>query len=737
MLIRLRTSLSSCFSQASHELQHGSDLTLIPQLYAYECQTINSSTPRFSGELSGCTHDARADASTARCDYILHMSSIALSLSPRLCSAVPLRGVSSTSERVFARQSRASLAWRSVPRISVILTISQQLSWLKREHNLRLVISASLPSLSTEPFISDMSGLLHEHESPVSANEVLTFTDEKKDKHYDIITQSASHDEFGNPLPTLEDMANLRRISDNLPWPAYLIAFRFSWYGCTVVFTNFIQQKLPSPTGAGGFNGQSGALGMGQQASTGITTAFSFYAYLCPLLGGYVADSYFGRYKTIVYSLVIALVGHALLIVSALPGVIGELGKALPVFIVALLFMGLGTGGFKPNISPLVAEQYKPTVPFLRNLPTGETVIIDPALTVSRIYQYFYLAINIGALLGQIGMAWAEKMVGFWLAYALPTLVFCLCPFVLWAANSRYTKKPPAGSVFGSSMRVLGRSLAGKFSWNPVQLIKNWNAPGFWEPAKPSRGAIVQWDDAFVDEVRRGFKACAVFTFYPLYWLSYNQLNNNLTSQAATMTTHHIPNDVLSNLDPFALIVLIPVFDKLIYPGIARLGVDFTPIKKITAGFMTGALAMVWATVLQQYIYNSTSCGNTISTCVDKDQNPIVSPINVWAQSGAYILIAISEIFASIAGLEYAFTKAPKSMRSLVMAIFLFESAVSSAIGEAIVTLSADPYLVINYGSAAGIAAGGGIAFWLCFRHLDAEEHDLNVLPEGKFGDEE
>lgn len=51
-----------------------------------------------------------------------------------------------------------------------------------------------------------------------------------------------------------------------------------------------------------------------------------------------------------------------------------------------------------------------------------------------------------------------------------------------------------------------------------------------------------------------------------------------------------------------------------------------------------------------------------------------------------YVLIAFSEIFASITGLEYAFTKAPKNMRSLVMSVFLFTSALSSALGEAFVS---------------------------------------------------
>jgi proton-dependent oligopeptide transporter, POT family len=57
-------------------------------------------------------------------------------------------------------------------------------------------------------------------------------------------------------------------------------AERFSYYGATIVFTNFIQKELPTPTGKAPGNGQPGALGMGQQVATGITTFNSFwYAY--------------------------------------------------------------------------------------------------------------------------------------------------------------------------------------------------------------------------------------------------------------------------------------------------------------------------------------------------------------------------------------------------------------------------------------------------------------------------
>lgn len=160
------------------------------------------------------------------------------------------------------------------------------------------------------------------------------------------------------------------------------------------------------------------------------------------------------------------------------------------------------------------------------------------------------------------------------------------------------------------------------------------------------------------------------------------------------METHGLPNDVLSNLDPFALLIFIPICDLLLYPALRRAGIRFSPIKRIAAGFFTGAAAMAWAAVLQHYIYKKSPCGNKAATCMDGDDNPLVAPINVWAQTGAYVLIALSEIFASITGLEYAFTKAPKNMRSLVMSVFLFMSAISSALGEAFVPLSEDPLLV-------------------------------------------
>lgn len=510
---------------------------------------------------------------------------------------------------------------------------------------------------------------------------------------------------------------------------------------CTVV-TNFVQRKLPegSTTGAGGLYGQAGALGKGQRASTAIGTFNQFWIYTMPLFGAYVADTYWGRYKTICIALIVAITAHVIFIIAALPPIITtNKDGALGTFMLGIILLGIGTGGFKPNISPLIIEQLPLTKMIVRKLPSGERVIHDPALTANRVYMYFYLFINVGALIGQLTMSYTEKFVGFWLAWLLPTMMLCLCPLVMLWGRNRYKRTPPQGSVLFKALRVWFYAQRGRWSFNPFATWKNLHDGTMWESVKPSniepsrRPKWMTFDDAWVDEVRRGFAACAVFTWYPLFWLCYNQINNNLTSQAATLELHGIPNDVVSNIDPLALIILIPLFDQVLYPFLRKHKINFSPIKRITAGFFVGALAMVWAAVLQYYIYQKSPCGYNANSCDDPTAaNFGPAPINFGAQTGAFVLVAISEIFGSVTSLEYAYSKAPKNMRSLVQAVALFTNAFAAAIGEGLVALADDPLLIWNYVVPAILATIGGCLFWLQFRDLDAEEDFLNMLPAGQ-----
>jgi POT family proton-dependent oligopeptide transporter len=118
----------------------------------------------------------------------------------------------------------------------------------------------------------------------------------------------------------------------------------------------------------------------------------------------------------------------------------------------------------------------------------------------------------------------------------------------------------------------------------------------------------------------------------------------------------------------------------------------------------------------------------------DPTQDEYKSPITVWAVIGVYVLIAVSEIFASVTTLEYAFTKAPKNMRSLVQSVQCFTSAFSAALAQAFTPLTVDPKLVWNYGAVAIISFVTGIIFYFQYRSMDRDEDKLNMLPTGTLG---
>lgn len=97
-------------------------------------------------------------------------------------------------------------------------------------------------------------------------------------------------------------------------------------------------------------------------------------------------------------------------------------------------------------------------------------MIVDPSATIARIYLYFYMMINIGALVGQISMVYAERYVGYWLTFLLPTCMFCLCPTVLLLCRNKYKRVQPTGSVYSKAFRVWMLAMKGRWSLNPLKL---------------------------------------------------------------------------------------------------------------------------------------------------------------------------------------------------------------------------------------------------------------------------
>lgn len=76
----------------------------------------------------------------------------------------------------------------------------------------------------------------------------------------------------------------------------------------------------------------------------------------------------------------------------------------------------------------------------------------------------------------------------------------------------------------------------------------------------------------------------------------------------------------------------------MVYPGLRKAGINFSPLKRIAAGFFVGALAMMCAAIVQWKVYTTSVCGYSAADC------PQGSPISVWVQTPSYVLIAFSEI---------------------------------------------------------------------------------------------
>jgi len=172
--------------------------------------------------------------------------------------------------------------------------------------------------------------------------------------------------------PTSEELNTLKHISDRIPIAAWLIVIcelceRFAFYGLSGPFQNYIQFPVPGPN-----EKQPGALNRGQQTATLLTTFFQFFGYLTPIAGAIIADQFWGKYKTIFVSCLIYLIGLSVLVLTSIPPSI-HAGVALPGLIVAMIILGIGTGGVKSNVSPLMADQYTRKTPIvigkIRSLP--------------------------------------------------------------------------------------------------------------------------------------------------------------------------------------------------------------------------------------------------------------------------------------------------------------------------------------------------------------------------------
>ncbi|KAF2720992.1 peptide transporter PTR2-A [Polychaeton citri CBS 116435] len=200
---------------------------------------------------------------------------------------------------------------------------------------------------------------------------------------------------------TEDEVKNLRHVVDSIPnsvWIALTIgsAERFTFYAVSAPWQNYMQNKPDSIA-------VPGVLGLGQATATNISNAFSCFSFITPLPFAILSDSQWGRYKTLCISFLLVVCGCIVLFVTSLPQVREASGKVAGLAL-AMILLGLGTGGVKATVSPFIGDQYTNLAPQL--------VVTKKANEVTRLTNI--------ASLSLIASTYLEKEVGFWAAYLLP-----------------------------------------------------------------------------------------------------------------------------------------------------------------------------------------------------------------------------------------------------------------------------------------------------------------------------
>ena len=130
----------------------------------------------------------------------------------------------------------------------------------------------------------------------------------------------------------------------------------------------------------------SNDIGLGQSYATLVNLSFTVWCYVTPIFGAIIADQYIGRKATITHASRVYAVGLFILFGSSL-SVFKNSDVSILALLAAMLLIGIGAGGIRPNVNSLIAEQYQPADQPVHKLDTGENISIDHDMTIQRSVQ--------------------------------------------------------------------------------------------------------------------------------------------------------------------------------------------------------------------------------------------------------------------------------------------------------------------------------------------------------------
>ncbi|KAJ7344229.1 hypothetical protein JRQ81_000179 [Phrynocephalus forsythii] len=452
----------------------------------------------------------------------------------------------------------------------------------------------------------------------------------------------------------------------------------------------------------------------GSQASR-AALLFLGASYLLSPIGGWLADAYLGRYWTIAFSFLLYLLTACLLpAVASRDGQLwlcGEMpaypiqpscqkgGKTCkqqlpsqycgPIMYSGLLLLALGVSSVKANLTAFGADQ-----------------VTDRGRDATRrFFNWFYWSINIGAVFALLVVAFIQQNIDFLIGYAIPAACLALALLVFLLAAPVFVTKPAAGSQVSTMLHLaLQSSCCGQTFQKLTTKIRTGSPQPAIEVTGPPLGTRHQPAGPTQDDVSN-FQVMAkilpvLLTLIP-YWMVYFQMQSTYYLQGLHLFIPNIFDNSHLNSSIFSAPVdrdytvsggtqYIPLKDRFIDPFLAKRKLLPSALKRMAIGMLFGLGSVIIAGVLETKRLEYVNNNQTISQQIGKDVYN-AAPLSIWWQIPQYLLIGISEIFASIPGLEFAYSESPKSMQGAIMGLFFFISGVGSLLGSGLLTLLSLP----------------------------------------------
>ena len=361
--------------------------------------------------------------------------------------------------------------------------------------------------------------------------------------------------------------------------------------------------------------------------------------YLMPLVGGWLADRFLGRYKVILFLSFGYVVGN--LVIAAVPTRMGLLaGCAL---------IAIGAGGIKPCVSAFVGDQFRP----------------DQKGLLQKVYGLFYWMVNLGSATASLLIPFMLKRYGPAVAFGIPAVLMVLALVLFVAGRRKYVYVPPTGPNAHSFVKVVASAIRRRRERTGGD---DWLAP-----------AIADHPAEAVDGARAVVRVSAVFAMVAGFWALFDQKGASFILQAKQMNLDVASFDFLgmklggfrlaesqmNAVNPFLVLLIVPLFQGVVYPGLVRMGMKVTALGRMSVGmFLTMFSFVVMA---------------GIQAVIDGGARP-----HVFWQVVPILILTVGEVMISVTGLEFAFTQAPRTMKSTVMSFWLLTSAIGNFVAAVV-----------------------------------------------------